>query len=284
MPKLSANDRKRGSSGPAPATLQLDVDRAAQRRDGMQHDREAFDGIQARDRAELDRLRADTACPLACGGQQARPQRVAAYAHVAAITPQELQHARGRRRVRDRERHALEILASLGVAPGIPRGAVLPVNATPRADRVDGEPRLRGAIPDHEHVGARGRELAAAMPRAQRGRPRRHAGGRNAVSLESRCASSPAMRSATNGCMSPAAFSQPCANVGCTNARVAHELAEMRLDAGGLLEAHEVRDYGHAEALLIGVLARHVPARGGGPCRTRTYNQWIKSPLLYQLS
>ena len=22
----------------------------------------------------------------------------------------------------------------------------------------------------------------------------------------------------------------------------------------------------------------------GGPCRTRTYNQWIKSPLLYQLS
>ena len=26
------------------------------------------------------------------------------------------------------------------------------------------------------------------------------------------------------------------------------------------------------------------PARNGGPCRTRTYNQWIKSPLLYQLS
>ena len=35
------------------------------------------------------------------------------------------------------------------------------------------------------------------------------------------------------------------------DARVPHELAEMRFDAGGLREAHEVRDYGHAAIPLI---------------------------------
>jgi len=31
---------------------------------------------------------------------------------------------------------------------------------------------------------------------------------------------------------------------------VRHELAEMRFDAGGLREADEMRDYGHAYALI----------------------------------
>ena len=37
--------------------------------------------------------------------------------------------------------------------------------------------------------------------------------------------------------------------LGMARARVPHELAEMRFDAGGLREAHEMRDYGHAGAL-----------------------------------
>ena len=54
-----------------------------------------------------------------------------------------------------------------------------------------------------------------------------------------------------NGCIGPAALSQPCANSGWLTRDCTHELTEVRFDTGGLLQAYEVRDYRHAPVLLI---------------------------------
>ncbi len=50
--------------------------------------------------------------------------------------------------------------------------------------------------------------------------------------------------------------------LGAADSRLTHELTEVRLDTGGLLQAHEVRDYRHAPVLLIAKRVERVERSG----------------------
>ena len=113
------------------------------------------------------------------------------------------------------------------------------------ADGVDRKLRFGGAIPDDEHVGARSGERAAAMPSSQRSGLRGQPQSEPAFRVDR--VSELAGDTIGDERMHGARGVEPAVReLGVADAGLPHELAEVRFDAGGLREAHEVRDYRHA--------------------------------------
>ena len=209
-PKLAANEREARQLRAGARDVELDVEDARRSTaTACSTIASPFTGIQARGRAELDRARAESASRCGAAGAGSAAARCGTRARRRDSPRAAAARARPPSSSRSRAARARDI-APLGVAPGVPRGAVLPVDAAraPSASRANRVLAVRFQITS---TSVRAAASARRQCHARNACGRRAAATHSGASHRSRARARRRRASAMNGCIAPAAFSQPCA-------------------------------------------------------------------------